>query len=424
MATNTNISEQKALSRDGLLYFWQGVKGKLAEKVDKVEGKGLSTNDFTDAEKAKLAAIAEGATKIVVEDVLTSTSTANALSANQGRVLAERIQEAFDSMGELGYGDMMKSTYDADGDGKVDKALNADEAAHAVSADEAANAVKFGGQEPAYYAKASDIPTQVGQLQNDAGYITIAAVPTKVGALENDAGFITQAAIPTKVSAFENDKGYLTEHQDISGKLDKTGDGSAVTATFTPASERANIATGEKLNVIFGKIAKYLSDLKAVAFSGSYEDLTHKPSIPVVTNDLTNELKAQYDAAYNHSQVAHAPADAQANVIETINVNGTAVAPSGKAVSLTIPTTVAQLTDAGNYALKSDLTNVYQYAGSVANFAALPTGLGAVAGTVPVYNVEDTGMNYAWNGSNWDNLGTVFTIDYMTNADIDAILAS
>ena len=38
-----------------------------------------------------------------------------------------------------------------------------------------------------------------------------------------------------------------------------------------------------------------------------------KTEIPTVTNDLTNELKANYDAAYTHSQAAHAPSDAQKN---------------------------------------------------------------------------------------------------------------
>ena len=69
-------------------------------------------------------------------------------------------------------------------------------------------------------------------------------------------------------------------------KLAKAGDGSNVTAAFTVASERTNIATGEKLSVIFGKIAKWLSDLKAVAFSGSYTDLTNKPDIPSSAEDV------------------------------------------------------------------------------------------------------------------------------------------
>lgn len=55
------------------------------------------------------------------------------------------------------------------------------------------------------------------------------------------------------------------------------------------------------------------------------------------TNDLTNTLKNNYDSAYTHSTTAHAPSNAQANVIETIKVNGTALAPSSKAVNITVP---------------------------------------------------------------------------------------
>ena len=40
---------------------YEGLLADLANKVDKVTGKGLSTNDYTDAEKTKLAGIAEGA---------------------------------------------------------------------------------------------------------------------------------------------------------------------------------------------------------------------------------------------------------------------------------------------------------------------------------------------------------------------------
>lgn len=43
----------KYLDDNGLLYFIQKMKNALAEKVDKVEGKSLSTNDLTNDLKAK-----------------------------------------------------------------------------------------------------------------------------------------------------------------------------------------------------------------------------------------------------------------------------------------------------------------------------------------------------------------------------------
>ena len=56
----------------------------MSTKVDKETGKGLSTNDYTTAEKTKLAS---ALTDADVVDNLTSTSTTAALSANQGRIL-------------------------------------------------------------------------------------------------------------------------------------------------------------------------------------------------------------------------------------------------------------------------------------------------------------------------------------------------
>ena len=51
-----------------------------------------------------------------------------------------------------------------------------------------------------------------------------------------------------------------------SGKLDSTGDASNTTATFSTASTRTNIASDEKLSVLFGKIAKWFGDLGTAAF--------------------------------------------------------------------------------------------------------------------------------------------------------------
>lgn len=110
------------------------IEAALDKKVDEVEGKGLSTNDYSNddkakvdaipsspkytdttydnatkstaglmsgADKSKLDGIEAGATKTVVEDNLTSTSATSALSANQGRALKEQITQTNDKFGEV-----------------------------------------------------------------------------------------------------------------------------------------------------------------------------------------------------------------------------------------------------------------------------------------------------------------------------------
>ena len=78
------------------------------------------------------------------------------------------------------------------------------------------------------------------------------------------------------------------------------------------------------------------------------------------------------------------------------------------------------------YALKSDITGVYKYKGSVATEANLPAS-GLTAGDV--YNIEadstygPAGTNVAWTGSAWDALGGLLTISTATNAQINALFA-
>lgn len=107
----------------------------------------------------------------------------------------------------------------------------------------------------------------------------------------------------------------LTQHQDISGKLDKNGDASNTTSTFTIASSRTNISSGEKLSTIFGKIAKWFTDLKSVAFSGSYTDLSDKPTIPAAANNGVLTLKQNGTSKGTFS--ANQSSDTEINVTDT-----------------------------------------------------------------------------------------------------------
>lgn len=51
---------------------------------------------------------------------------------------------------------------------------------------------------------------------------------------------------------------------------------------FTTADSRANIVSGEGQSTLWGKVRKWFADLKDVAFSGSYTDLSDKPAIPEI----------------------------------------------------------------------------------------------------------------------------------------------
>lgn len=51
-----------------------------------------------------------------------------------------------------------------------------------------------------------------------------------------------------------------------------------VNVSFTEAASRQTLDSGESVKTLFGKVKKWLSDLKPVAFSGSYNDLSDKPT--------------------------------------------------------------------------------------------------------------------------------------------------
>ena len=63
----------------------------LNNKVDKVSGKGLSTNDYTSDEKTKLGSIESGANKTIIDSALSSTST----NPVQNKIIKAIIDEIY-----------------------------------------------------------------------------------------------------------------------------------------------------------------------------------------------------------------------------------------------------------------------------------------------------------------------------------------
>ena len=96
---------------------------------------------------------------------------------------------------------------------------------------------------------------------------------------------VTKDTLIKGVTAHDASGNSVTGTFDTDKYLEKAGDASNTTAVFSASKERANISTGEKLSVIFGKIAKFFSDLKTVAFTGNYSDLSGTPSVVSKTAD-------------------------------------------------------------------------------------------------------------------------------------------
>lgn len=91
-------------------------------------------------------------------------------------------------------------------------------------------------------------------------------------------------------SNHNHDDRYYTEiemNAKLSAKLDTTGNASNVTNTFTQASTLANLTTGEKLSVSFGKIMKAIADLISHIGNKSNPHAVTKSQVGLgnVTND-------------------------------------------------------------------------------------------------------------------------------------------
>lgn len=162
------------------------------------------------------------------------------------------------------------------------------------------------------------------------------------------------------------------------GKI-TTLEGAVATKAEKTYVDEADEALGKKIAALEGKftegegsVSDMISDaidVEAARVNGELAKKVDKvDGKGLSTNDLTNELKGQYDAAYAHSQAAHAPVDAQANIIESVKVNGTALTITGKAVDISVPTDNAQLANGAGYLVAADIANKADKATTLAGY--------------------------------------------------------
>ena len=284
------------LDQTGLALVWAKIKELVSTKVDKETGKGLSTNDYTTAEKNKLNDVASGAQVNVIKTVKVNNTALTPLS----------------------------------------KAVNI------------------------------TVPTKTSDITNDSGFITSADVPEGAAASTTTPKMNGTAAVGTEMAFARGDHVHPSDTSRVPTTRKVAGHALSTDVTLV----KSDVGLGNVDNT--ADVDKPISTAQQTALDNKVDKVTGKG---LSTNDYTTAEKNK----------------------------------------------LAAFGAASTYALKTDITNIYKYKGSVATVSALPSSDNT---TGDVYNVESSGMNYAWDGTAWDALGEIFTITSISNGDIDTIVAS
>jgi len=116
------------------------------------------------------------------------------------------------------------------------------------------------------------------------------------------------------------------------------------------------------LSSFFNKLKnKFATKEELSNIQSKYDDVNskkHTHSNKSVIDGITSTLISSWNSAKAHADSAHAPSNAQANVIETVKVNGSALTPSSKAVNITVPTKTSQLSNDSGF--KTTDTNTWK----------------------------------------------------------------
>ena len=161
-------------------------------------------------------------------------------------------------------------------------------------------------------------------------------------------------SIPDSTSDLTNDSGFLTS-SDISGKQDKSNIVTSWSATTSdvkyPSEKLTKSSLDNKVDKVTGKglsandftdtYKNTIDGLSDVASSGSYTDLTNKPSIPDSTSDLTN------DSGFITSSAISGKEDSSNKVASWSSTTTDAHYPSEKLVKSSLDNKVDKVTGKG-----------------------------------------------------------------------------
>lgn len=276
-------------------YFKSKLDLLLAGKVDKENGKGLSSNDYTSAEKTKLANIAANSQVNVLEGVQiagTSISPTNKIA---------NIPAATQSAAGVMTGADKTKLDGVDSGAQVN----------------VIETIKKNGTALSVTGKAVDIivPTTVAELTDSDDYATKEYVGTNGGKIDKIKVNGTEQTIAAADKSVD-----ITVPVSGSGAPAMDGTAAAGTAATWAHSDHVHPHDTTKVDKVDG--------------------------MGLSTNDYTTNEK---------NKLTGIASGAQVNVIESVKVNGTALTVASKAVNVTVPTKTSDITNDSGFITISDV---------------------------------------------------------------------
>ena len=265
------------------------------------------------------------------------------------------------------------------------------------------------------------VPSNVSAFTNDAGYLTdYTETDPQYNAWNKDYNDLinkpTIPTVPTYVSAFTNDAGYLTNYTETDPQFnawdkdynDLTNKPTLFDGNYNSLSNRPNLAP--------------------VATSGNYNDLINKPSIPTTVGELANnvgyitlsqvpaQVNADWNATTGATQILNKPTLFSGNYNDLTN----------KPTIPTVPANVSAFDNDAGYITSQDIPAIPTVPTNVSAFTNDAGYLTGYTETDPQFNAWDKDYNDLTNKPLIPSVPTnvsAFNNDagYITSADIPAI---
>ena len=187
-------------------------------------------------------------------------------------------------------------------------------------------------------ADITSIPSKVSELTNDSNYQTAEQVNDTV--TTEIAKVVANA--PEDLNTLKEMSDWIAGHENDASAMNSaiSDNKAAITALQSGKADKSEIPTT-------------VTELTDSADYAKKSDL-HSHANKTILDGITSTKVNNWDSAKTHADSAHAPSTAQANVIETVKVNGTALEVSDKAVNVTVPTKVSELTNDSEYIIIDD----------------------------------------------------------------------